>query len=357
MAHPLSGADPATLIRLWRLGGAPENWVRALSIALSVAARSPFSAAEHLVTADRARRASAEMPAPVFILGHWRSGTTHLYNLMAAGGGFGYVPPIAVGLPWDMGGLARILRPVLERALPRTRWIDRMEVTPTSPQEDEIALASMSDISFYHALYLPRRFDALLDRGLFLGGVTEAEITRWEDRLRLFHGRLWLRFQKPLLIKNPVYTARIPQMLRLYPEARFIFLHRRPTDVVRSMRNFHARLLEVMALQHVPNDLDIDTSILRVFDRMMARYVEDAAALGPDRLIEIGYDMLAADPLGTVREIHEALDLPGYAMALPGIEAHLAAVRRFQPNRFDPDPAFDARAERALGRWSARWGY
>jgi hypothetical protein len=36
---------------------------------------------------------------------------------------------------------------------------------------------------------------------------------------------------KPLLIKSPVHTARIPLLLRLFPKAKFIYMHRNPYEV------------------------------------------------------------------------------------------------------------------------------
>ena len=51
-------------------------------------------------------------PPPIFLLGHWRSGTTHLYNLLGQGD-FAYVDPIAAGLPWEFLTLGRWLRPLL----------------------------------------------------------------------------------------------------------------------------------------------------------------------------------------------------------------------------------------------------
>lgn len=35
----------------------------------------------------------------------------------------------------------------------------------------------------------------------------------------------------PLLIKSPVHTARVAALLEIFPEARFIFIHRDPLEV------------------------------------------------------------------------------------------------------------------------------
>lgn len=320
-------------------------------------ARAPVSAAEALAIGARLP-ATTDLAPPVFILGHWRSGTTHLYNTMSRDPGWAYVPPVAVGLPWDMFGIARALRPLLERALPEHRWIDRIPVTPTSPQEDEVGIASMTELSFYHGIYFPRRFDALIDRGLFFDGASDAEIARWEDRFTYFLRKLTL--QQPgrrLLIKNPVYTGRLARLRRLFPDAKFIHIHRDPLDVFLSMRNFYVRLLEVLALQDVPEALDIDATILRVYDRMMTRFLRDARELPAGRLVELPYAELDRDPLGALAHIYRVLDLDGFEAARPAFESYLGSVRGFAKNAFRADPAAAALVERHWGGWIERWGH
>lgn len=296
------------------------------------------------------------MAPPIFILGHWRSGTTHLYNTMVHGG-FGYVPPLATGLPWDMFGLGRAVRPLLERQLPETRYIDAIPVTPTSPQEDEIALANMTTLSFYHGIYFPRAFDRLIDRGLFFEGCTQDEIDAWTARFTYLLRKLSLHQGRPLLIKNPVYTARPALLARLFPGAKFIHIHRNPFDVFLSMRNFYARLLEVMALQDVPADLDIDATILRVYDRMMTQFEAETAGWQAPDFVELPYDRLDRAPMAALEQIYRPLDLPGFEDSAPAFRAYLTSVRSYRKNAFRGDAAAVDRVRRHWQRWIDKWGY
>lgn len=356
MAHPLCGADLATLAALFRAGGRPARGRLGIAAAIWAAAigRAPATFIERRLTARRIAR--IEMPPPLVVIGHWRSGTTHLANLLAATGRFGVATPIAVGMPWDMLGLARLLRPLLVRALPEGRYIDKVAVTPDAPQEDEIALASMAPASFYHGIYFPSRFGEALRGGLFFEGVTDDERRRRLDAIATFNRKVFLDQGRPVLIKNPVYTACPATLRALFPGAKFVHIHRNPYDVAVSMRNFHARLLEALALQRFDH-VDIDEAIFSVYREMMRRFEVETVGWAPPELVETGYDALNADPVGTLRQIFDGLGLGDFGEAEPRVRAYLDSIASYRPNRFREDPALAARVARELGPWLDKWGY
>ena len=212
--HPLCGADPATLVELIVRNGLPSaSGLLRLGIALaSSIGRLPFTATERAWTAFALHRAGP-MPPPIFIIGHMRSGTTHLHNLLAASGQFATVPPVLAGMPWEAPGLARVLRPFVEQYLPEDRLIDSVRVQSDSPIEDEIALANMHTLSYYHAMYFPRRFEETYRRGLLLD--TGEEVARWQRTLRHYVGKMTeLGAGRPLLLKNPAIRRRSARSVR-----------------------------------------------------------------------------------------------------------------------------------------------
>jgi len=356
MAHPLSGANIGTLATVVGRSGLPAKPLSGAAVGLAALGRWPFSAGEKLIMESRLP-AIDDMPAPVFILGHWRSGTTHLYNTMCQNGQWGFVPPVATGLPWDLFGLAKAFQPLLERALPEHRYIDNIPVTPESPQEDEIAIANMSEASFYHGIYFPRNFAENVTRGLFFDGCSTADIRGWRRQFKYFLRKLYLhQGKKPLLIKNPVYTGRLAMLREMFPGAKFIHIHRNPYDVFLSMRNFYEKLLKEFALQSYEH-VDIDETILAVYDRMMRRYEEDAASVPVEQLCELSYQELDENPLAALEKIYATLGLPGYDASHGAFVQYLGSVKTFKKNKFAYSETAAAKVEARLQYFIDKWDY
>ncbi len=354
--HPLYGSNLRTLHAVIRQSGGlgPAQWAQMALFAAAAIGRSPFSAYERRQVA-RKLAAAPPMPPPIFILGHWRSGTTHLYNILSRAD-FGYVPPLATGLPWDFMELGALLRPLLERALPEHRYIDNVPVRPDSPQEDEIALANMTPLSFYHGLYFPGNFQHFFQRGVFFEGCSKDEIEEWKQTFLYFMNKLHLTFGKRLLIKNPVYTARVSLLRELYPQAKFIHITRNPYEVFVSMRNFYNKLFKQFALQSYDH-VDIDDVIFSTYTRMMNTLHADIAALPASQYIDLRYENLDADPIGQIRLIYDQLELEGFVSAKPHFEAYLASITSYKKNRFTLTPEIADTIERHWAPFLKRFGY
>lgn len=335
---------------------APRHWKRLLGIFGAVLGRLPFTLAERVTTKRRLKEMPGDLPPPLFILGHWRSGTTHLYNVLSRDAQFSYLTPLPTGLPWEMLTLVPMIRPILERQLPRGRYIDNVAVTPDSPQEDEIALANMQSLSYYHSLYFPKYFQDWFERAVFLDGVSDREQARWRDCFLLLCRKLTIESGgKPLLIKNPVYTARVALLNEMFPNARFIHVHRDPVRIFESMRNFYYKLFPPMALQ--PYDhVDVDRVVLETYPRMMDRMLADVSTLPTNRYAEIGFETFERQPIAELERVYEQLHLAGWAEAAPRFAAYLDTVSGYRKNIYREDPEAVALVERHWGPYVARWG-
>ena len=341
--HPLCGADLATLARLVLRRG-PPSWRGAPAFAVAVAtaaARLPFTALD-LALAPVPR---APHHPPVFIVGHPRSGTTHLHNLMAASGAFVTVPPVRATLPWEARTLSPLIRPFVDPYLPRTRLIDGVAMSPDAPTEDEVGLANMTGLSYFHALYFPSAFEADYRAGLTLD-ADEAALAARARAMRRYVAAM-SRPRAPLLLKNPAYTAQVAALPRLFPGARVVHIRREPRAVFASTRRTLRATLRELALQDW-SGADLDETILRTYPAVMAALDAQAADLPPGTFAEVAFEALAADPLPELERLWRDLALPDPGAMPARVRAYLDTIAGYRPARDTLSEADRVRLDR---RW------
>jgi len=357
LLHPLSGSNWSTLLMVLTSNGPiPPRCYAPVALALATTlARWPFTTLERWLTAHRIRQMSPMEP-PIFILGHWRSGTTHLYNVLSQSPAFGYISPLATGLPWDLLGLATLLEPLLTRALPSHRFIDRIPVHPTSPQEDEVAIANMLPLSYYHGLYFPKRFRENFNRGVFFEGCSAVEIQAWQKTFVYFLQKVSLhQGGKRLLLKNPIHTGRVAMLRDLWPGAKFIHIYRDPYRVFQSMRNFYDTLFRELALQDF-DQVAIDTTILDTYPRLMERLLVDTATLPGDEFMEIRFEDFEQNPLLELERLYTTLGLDGFTTAVPYFQQYLDSVQNYQKNTYPCSPETQQKVQKHWQPFIERWG-
>jgi len=358
LSHPLFGADLKTLLRLIINSGGVKHAKILLVILLILSAigRMPFTALEYLYVAIKRPKIEPITP-PIFIIGHWRSGTTHLYNILSKSDKFGYVSPFSTALPWDILFIGRIFAPILRRSLPDGRYIDNVSVTPESPQEDEIALANMTPISYYQAIYFPKKFDHYFQSGTFFDDLSEKQISKWEQVLRYLYLKLTLdQNGRRLLIKNPVYTARVAHLRKIYPDAKFIHIHRNPYKVFVSMQNFYKKLFPQFALQDYDH-VDIDNVVFKTYRRMMSALKHDTADMAASQYAEMSFDALQANTLGELERIYQQLDLGSFDEDKEVFQTYLNSIQDYQKNKFEISPDLKSQIDTEWGDVMALWGY
>ncbi|MGE0435239.1 MAG: sulfotransferase, partial [Planctomycetota bacterium] len=358
LTHPLLGANALTLLRVLSGNGwiPPSRWPHVALCLAACAGRAPFTWLERLLLAGR-RKPAADDVQPLFIVGHWRSGTTHLHNLMNCSPRFGFITPLASGLPWELLTLATWLRPLLEKALPEDRYVDNVAVTPGSPQEDEIPLASMQPLSVFHANYFPRHFERNFNRAVFGDGVSPRAARRWQRALRLLYRKVAIQQRNPqLLIKNPVYTARLLELRELYPQAKFVHIYRNPYVVFRSTVHYYRRLLPELALQSFAS-LDIPDFVERSYVRLMREHDRQREQLPPGTICDVRFEDLEQAPLAALQRVYGELQLDGFDADRPLIEAYVQSMGGYRKNTYDFEPDVIERVERSWREWVERWGY
>jgi hypothetical protein len=298
----------------------------------------------------------ATIQPPLFILGHWRTGTTLLHELLALDTQFAYPSLFEISNPHTFLTVLPKIESELAKAPPMTRWVDNMTITYRSPGEDEYAVAVASLCSPILGWSFPRQ-EARYDAYYTFRDVLPAEVEAFKAALVWFYRKLTLKYNRPLVLKSPPHTGRIRLLLELFPEARFIHIHREPYTVFRSTQLLHQRALVYSLLQH-PSPEGLDAGILRRYAAIYGAYFEQRALIPPGRLVEIRYEDLERDSVGQVQFIYERLGLPGFDRLETKLVDYVHARTNYKKNRHAPLPEpLRAKIAQAWHPYFQVWGY
>ena len=282
------------------------------------------------------------VPPPLFIVGHWRSGTTHLHNLLAMDTEqFAYPSTYQVVNPHTFLLTEEANTRRFAWMVPPQRPMDNMALSFASPQEDEFAPCLMSLRSLYLGVSFPRH-EEHYERFLTFADAPEAAAA-WSAAFLKFVRKLTLKSGRPLLLKSPPHTARIRLLLELFPDARFVHIHRDPFTVFQSFRRYYDTAVWHTYLQR-PDRSGIDARILSRYRVLHDAWFAERTLIPPGRLHELRFDDLERDPVGEVARIYEGLNLPGFSSLEPKLRAYAATLTDYRRNEFPPLPP----AERAM---------
>jgi hypothetical protein len=329
-------------------------WLRAALITAASASNTFFAAWENLRHARRIQETKVD--PPLFVLGIWRSGTTHLHNLLARDDRFAYPSFYDVLYPHTFLTTQRANAKLIGAFLPRKRPQDNMSLGINEPQEDEFALCSLTGRSYLMTLAFPRR-SRHYERFLTLREVSQRELQEWKAALTGFVQKLAYKYRRPLVLKSPGHTARIGYLLELFPDARFIHIHRNPFDVFLSATHSVKKLSPYWRLQKTDH-ADLDDDIIRQYKRLNEAYFVDRDLIPKGRLCEISFERLEADPLLEMRGIYEVIGLPDFGYVEPVLQRYLRSLTGYRRNTFtELAPALRERIVAEWRRWFEEWGY
>ncbi|MCB1496736.1 MAG: sulfotransferase, partial [Bauldia sp.] len=123
---------------------------RILGVTLATPLNSALHRASQLAHGGRIRETRVQ--PPVFIIGHWRTGTTLLHELLDCDPRFAAPTTFQCMFPESFLMTQRLVRPWIKRLLPATRPFDNMSFGPDRPQEDEFALLNTGMRTPYRTL-------------------------------------------------------------------------------------------------------------------------------------------------------------------------------------------------------------
>jgi hypothetical protein len=266
-----------------------------------------------------------DLRPPLFLVGHWRSGTTLLHELLAMDEQFAAPTTYACFNPHQF--LLTRHRP--PPATHIVRPTGDMTILPSSPQEEEFALFCMGATSPYEAFMFPSalgQFETLCDPG----GFEHARRLRWSTAITwILKATVYAcgASRRPL-VKSPANSFRIPWLNTLFPGAMFIRVVREPCAVFASSLRFWQSMWDRYAVTAPLRQKDLIERVLEIRLALEQWLHSGLRTLPPHRVATIRYEDLVADPCRTIELVYRQLALGDPSPLLPKARAYMMRNRR-----------------------------
>jgi omega-hydroxy-beta-dihydromenaquinone-9 sulfotransferase len=338
-----------------RLAISPSRVPMTCAITCFTALNSVLAALERVFYGRQIDAVQLSKP-PLFILGHWRAGTTFLHELLIRDSAHTYFTTYQCFTPHHFVLSEKWVLPWVGIFAPERRPMDNMAAGWDRPMEDEFALQSLGVPTPYLSAMFPNR-GPVYPEYLSLRELTEKQRDRWKDELLRFCKRVALRDKRRLVIKSPAHTARVRTLLEMFPDAKFVHLSRDPYALYRSTVALWRTLNAEEGLQVARHESWIGPFVIDSLHKMYDAYLEDRALLGDDQLVELRYEDLVDDPKSRLREVYARLDLGDFSGIEPALDEHLAEVKNYRRNRHSMDDETGEVIRREWARYFNEFGY
>ncbi len=293
---------------------------------------------------------------PVFIIGHWRSGTTFLHNLLTGMSDAAYPTTFQTVFPNNLFAFKGIIKWFMQIFLPKQRPVDEVKMDSSNPQEEEIAFGNAFFFSYYYWFYFPKEYDKIAERFLFVEHITEDEKKQFTKHYIRFIKRTMINTGGSRYIsKNPPNTARIPILLTMFPDAKFIYLSRDPYETLVSTFRFCKAFVKTLQLQEVSDD-DLWHIVMSTYRSLIERYQNYKTLIPEDQLIELEYTELIKDPVYTLHRIFDRF-FPELAAEKEKIIQNIPSHSHHKTNTYHFDTGFLKQINDEMGSLILKQGY
>jgi len=285
----------------------PKILLRIAFLLQSASWSSLFALIENLMFSGKLKNVPVP-DDPVFIIGHWRTGSTLLHQLMNLDPNFAAPTLFQVAVPDSFLVSYPYYRPVFKRLVGKHRPMDRVRLGMDEPQEDEYAIYRITGISPLEDLVFPKsKTYFLIDSDKF--NPNKDQLPNWQKHIVSFYKKLYFKDKRRIISKNPFNSFRIPLLHQIFPGARFIHIHRHPCEVVPST----IHMWDIVQRQNCLNTnagRPAIGDVLTVMDKMLTSVNDELQKLPAGSWVAIGFDAMKKDPVTVLQRLYLDLGLP-----------------------------------------------
>ena len=298
---------------------------------------------------------------PVFILGHYRSGTTYLQKLMVSDKQFGYISNYDALFANSNLLFGRRMQPVFQWLINlfkiKNPFFHNSIVLLSEPtEEDDYLMNKVSAYSAYWGLVFPKRWREWLNGSPQF--AIQAYLNGWKrEYLNTIKMATFRHKGKQLVLKSPPNTERITMLLQMFPHAKFIYIYRNPYHMYYSIRNMWKRaILNYYSVQEI-SDEELDEIVFEHFSYLTGQYEKDKNKIPEGNLIEISYEALKADSFNAIQTIYSELNLPGFESTADALLSQMEKEKEYHNFQYQFSDSTIKKIEERWGKYIRQWNY
>ena len=327
----------------------------ALMITIASAGNTILATLERLFFQRKISSTEVSNP-PIFVVGHPRTGTTLLHELLSLDSRLTYPTTFECFCPSHFLITESILSRIINSIIPKHRPMDAMAMGAERPQEDEFALCNLGVKSIYLGMIFPKY---LREKSAYQNVelLSNEEQEKWKQALFWFLKKITYRGKGlRIVIKTPSHSFRMRFLHNMFPDARFVLIKRDPYIVYKSTVKLWMALLNHQGLQKVKEE-DIKAFVIENYVKLQKAVERDKKFIPEDKIHEISYEELVANPMKCLETIYARLDLDDFAPARPAVTNYLEKNKSYQVNKYELLPSEIREINDAWGKWIVKQGY
>jgi hypothetical protein len=230
-----------------------------------------------------------------------------------------------------------LFKNIVKNHLPNKRPMDNLELHADLPYEEEYAVANLSPYSFYHAWYFPKKMRKYFDQNVLYKNSSDRIKEKWIETYDYFLKKITYKNNgNQIVLKSLVNTAKIPIILKKYPEAKFIYMYRNPYKVYLSTWKLYRKILPIFSFQKL-NNSQLDNEILYNYRNLITKYLKDKKFIPNENLIEIKYEDFVKNPFKMLRKIYTKLGLDSFEKSKTAFENFILKHKNYKTNKYTID--------------------
>jgi hypothetical protein len=332
----------------------PRYYLRVFLTGLFIVIATPFHFLDYIWYRKKLKEYRF-LKEPLFIIGHWRSGTTLVHNCLCKDKTAAYLTTYHSLFPNNLKSKF-IFETFTRIGIPAKRPSDNMGMNSKYPQEDELVLGNLQPTFYYNFFYFPYGYREYYDKAVHMH-VPSNKKDAWSKAYIYLMKKAAMNTKgvRPIM-KNPVNTARIQAILEMFPNAKFLFLYRNPYTVFFSTQRFFYHLLPSVWLYKVDSTF-IDQMILDVYVRMMDDYNAQKQLIPQGNLLELKFEDFEKNPVEILNTIYTDLLKEDFGRVRETLIQYLKSINKYEKNTYFVNKNTIRLVDQHLKKFIEGWNY